>query len=696
VRVQLAREAFGSADFDVNLFSLGAAQSDSLWEPHLEGVTPFIEAADGTRVPLAKTPDNTWELECEIEPWSQTQLHRPASFGEGPRSTLASVASRLNLNGRRARQPAVRWPKPFAAVGVEATSSKEEGKKKKKSVTAEKQAELERAYAYHHQCFNHQDGVVDEAIRRGLIEAVKPAGWRCAACGLAKPKSNHFGNAGREETQQPLGPWRRVQIDLYGPVKCNDRNGNEYLFAAICDSTGAAFLQPLRAKSEAVKALRAFAKWVALLIDLAEVKLRYLRGTLKLGQLRSDRGGEFTTTWGATASEFDEVAKELFQGRWFGSPGVPQSATPQVERYWGTLRAATNASMISSKMPDEFKYYAACYANHIYNRSLTSANRLGDGEAPFKTLGADEGLQRLVPFGNPCVVMAHAKEKGDIANVTGRIIGIPSDGPGYIVALDPDPTNPSARREVISSVDVVPRRGGLVWDTDEAGDMVKQDPLTLEEPVGEYVLLPTPAVARQAETMGPALTIDPVVQTVGAAPGDAGSRAALRSRVPHRSPAASNRELLSKDAAVTLITQAATTGQAFAFRQDNPKTGASSARYEVYKSATTFDELAAMETRRLPDGQRVIKVQRLAKSGDFVNDVRHHFVEFLTAAPVGGNGGHEAGSPLIVGAGVTEGTPPVEEQAAGGGGDVPAAAQQGDELSGDDSNSASAPWKGRL
>jgi hypothetical protein len=169
VRVQLAREAFGSADFDVNLFSLEAAQSDSFWEPHLEGVAPFIEAADGTRIPLEKTPDYTWELECEIEPWSQTQLRRPASFGEGLGSTLAPVASRLNMNGRRARQPAVRWPKPFAAGGVEADIPTAEGKKKepvafaaggveadistaegkkKKSVTAEKQEELERAYAY--------------------------------------------------------------------------------------------------------------------------------------------------------------------------------------------------------------------------------------------------------------------------------------------------------------------------------------------------------------------------------------------------------------------------------------------------------------------------------------------------------------------------------------------------------------------
>jgi hypothetical protein len=700
VRVQLAREVFGSEDFGVNLFSIGAAQSDKLWEPHLEGTAPFVESADGTKVPLTKTLENTYELACEIEPWNDT-VRIQAALGDtgtewwtkpfGAASvTAAMAAGRLNPNGRGSRLPTVRWPQAFE--GREGGEGEKGAQKKKTAVTPERRQELERAYAYYHMCFGHRDGVVDEAIRQGIIKAVKPEGWRCAACEVAKPKSNPFGSVGREEPRPPLGPWRRVQVDLYGPVKCNDRNGNEYLFAAICESTGASFLQPLRAKSEAVKALIAFAKWVALLADVAEITLFLAPGTIKLGQLRTDRGGEFTTTWGATVSEFDEVAKELFQGRWFGSPGVPQSATPQVERFWDTLRSSTDASMISSGMPGEFKYYAMCHANFAYNHSTTSANKLGDGEAPFKTLGAEKGLQRLVPFGCACVVKVPSIEKGTIANVRGRIIGYPSDGAGYIVALDPDPSQPLAQREVISSVDVVPRRAGEVWDTDAAGDMVKQGPLPPEVQPEDYVLLPTPAAARAAETTVPTLTTAPVVQTVGATPGDSGSRAALlprRSRTPRR---ISDVALSVKDG-LALVKVAAAAGRPFTFQQENPKKQQSRERYEVYKAATTFAELTAMMPLRLPDGRKVIKGGIFAKKGDFVFDVRHHFVVFLEAAPVGGSV-----SPLVVAAMTAEGGAP----AAGleNGVAVTAAAVESEvaapAVGGGASDTAVAPWKTRL
>ena len=75
----------------------------------------------------------------------------------------------------------------------------------------------------------------------------------------------------------------RVEVDLYGPIKCNDRNGNEYLFGGICDSTGASFIQPLRAKSGAAKALRSLHKWIEGLRDVAEVVLNAPRGDLKAG-----------------------------------------------------------------------------------------------------------------------------------------------------------------------------------------------------------------------------------------------------------------------------------------------------------------------------------------------------------------------------------------------------------------------------
>ena len=69
-------------------------------------------------------------------------------------------------------------------------------------------------------------------------------------------------------------------------------------------------------------------------------------------------------------------------------------------------------------------------AAQVYNRSPTSANVHGSGLAPFTTPGLPDGLERLVPFGNPCVVVQPSPEKGKLANRAGRILGLPSDTPG--------------------------------------------------------------------------------------------------------------------------------------------------------------------------------------------------------------------------------------------------------------------------
>ena len=74
------------------------------------------------------------------------------------------------------------------------------------------------------------------------------------------------------------------------------------------------------------------------------------------------------------------------------------------------------------------------YAAQVYNRSPTLANAYGAdagaGQAPFTTLGLPVGLERLVPFGNPCVVALPSPEKGTQANRRGRILGLPPDTPG--------------------------------------------------------------------------------------------------------------------------------------------------------------------------------------------------------------------------------------------------------------------------
>ena len=56
-----------------------------------------------------------------------------------------------------------------------------------------------------------------------------------------------------------MKPFAIAEYDIYGPVDVGDPNGFRFLIVFIDTVTGAAFGQPLRAKSEARQALRAFA-----------------------------------------------------------------------------------------------------------------------------------------------------------------------------------------------------------------------------------------------------------------------------------------------------------------------------------------------------------------------------------------------------------------------------------------------------
>ena len=57
--------------------------------------------------------------------------------------------------------------------------------------------------------------------------------------------------------RQEFVPFSHVEVDLFGPAECGDRNGFRFLAAFLCTGVGAVFLQPLQAKSDAVGALEA-------------------------------------------------------------------------------------------------------------------------------------------------------------------------------------------------------------------------------------------------------------------------------------------------------------------------------------------------------------------------------------------------------------------------------------------------------
>ena len=133
-------------------------------------------------------------------------------------------------------------------------------------------------------------------------------GWQSPACEVAKAHRNHFGGSGREAYAAPL-PWARLECELYGPIKCGDRNWFGYLFAIICVSTGVVFVQPLRAKTEAVAALRAFARWFALRAPAMKAALGMAQRLCSLVSSGVTGVASSPAPGGATKTAFDEAAR---------------------------------------------------------------------------------------------------------------------------------------------------------------------------------------------------------------------------------------------------------------------------------------------------------------------------------------------------------------------------------------------------
>jgi len=145
-----------------------------------------------------------------------------------------------------------------------------------------------------------------------------------------------------------------------------------------------------------------------------------------------------------------------------------------------------------------------------------------------------------------------------------------------------------------------------------------------------------------SDTVGSTSRELPMLQTVGTAPGSAGSRAAL---LPHPSSVqptnpAPQAKTLTLEEAIHVIQAAATAGKTFSFEQKNPKTVGSQSyrRYELYKYETTFAGLDALTTSTFPGTRKpVLHLGATAKSGDFANDVARGYVTFVepTVPPLG-------------------------------------------------------------
>ena len=151
-----------------------------------------------------------------------------------------------------------------------------------------------------------------------------------------------------------------------------------------------------------------------------------------------------------------------------------------------------------------------------------------------------------------------------------------------------------------------------------------------------------------------AIDVLPAVQTVSSAPGDAGSRAALLPRPDGRRSKAGGK-VMTEAQAVARLKDAELRDLRFVLQQDNPKTGESRERYEVYKSATSVREWKQFANTMVTAGgrpTRVVKGSFTSLGGDAVSDLCRGYITILypdddqaTSAAVVGKATSTAGRP---------------------------------------------------
>ena len=508
---------------------------------------------------------------------------------------------------------------------------------------AEKKIEqCHESYLQLHCAWNCSETDVDAAIRDKILDPAairKPDNFHCPYCGVKWSKGASFCQTTDTLRYSDTPPFHSVEMDIWGPFDCGDRNGFRYMLGLIDRSTGYLFLHPMRKKSEAAEIYKKFKGQINAWAPLIEAKTGYLINGI--AELFTDRGGEFTTTFGATRSVFDELVMDIKHS--LNTPDTPKSGTTKIERVWGILPAASRSAVYSSGLAHKYFWDAFVRAGDVYNMLLTEANRLGKGEAPKETLGLPYDLQMIsVGFGSDGYLQIPGAKRDDKAELV-VVLGLNHDGPGFRV-LKQDGT-------IVASVHVRAVTGGKVLRTALAE--ARKDPATASAFMKEHYNLGDDVLGLQAAKGGctdldielpGAVALVPPVQVVGATPGMAGSRVSLHPRAltknekragqRHPVPAATRparRGTLSLEVANAMITSAAAAGHVFKWADGHKKSGLSGERYRIYSKCQTFAAYTKLKTQPFTTANGQIK-GTVVLPGDMPFDVQRGILTFVGCA----------------------------------------------------------------
>ncbi|MCO5613004.1 hypothetical protein L7F22_067277 [Adiantum nelumboides] len=243
----------------------------------------------------------------------------------------------------------------------------------------------------------------------------------CEACMMGKQHRQPF----PQEASRAKAPLELVHTDLCGKMNTTALGGSSYFMTLIDDYSRRTWVYFLKGKDEA---FAKFKEWHVLVEKESGNKLK---------KLRSDRGGEFTS------SEFADYCKQHGIKLHLTTPHTPQQ-NGVVERK-NCIIVEMAWSMIKSKgLPNIFWAEAVNTAVYILNRSYTKAVK---DMTPLQAFsGKKPSLSHFKIFGSDCYVhMPDAsRTKWDAKSQKCIFLGYSEESKGYRLY------NPTTKKIVIS------------------------------------------------------------------------------------------------------------------------------------------------------------------------------------------------------------------------------------------------------
>ena len=244
----------------------------------------------------------------------------------------------------------------------------------------------------------------------GLPE-IKDTSKVCEGCAMGKAHREVFD---KEKAWRATVPLELIHTDVCGPMQVSTIGGNKYFLTFIDDYTRMCWVYLMNLKSEVFNIFKKFKAMVE------------LQSGFKIKKLRSDRGGEYTST------EFLTFCEDVGLERQLTIAYSPQQ-NGVAERKNRTIVEMAKAMIHEKHLPYNFWGEAVTTAVYILNRCPT---RSLHEVTPFEAFsGRKPGVKHLRVFGSICYyhVPSQLRRKLEESATKGIFIGYGKCEKGYRV-----------------------------------------------------------------------------------------------------------------------------------------------------------------------------------------------------------------------------------------------------------------------